>query len=89
MITYARQVARRDGRQVATLAFVGADGAFAVECELYPVNGMRTEPLKPGPYRFDTFAEAGEFLEEAARSLEYLGCYVDDPDAPADDQEAA
>jgi len=85
---HERRTARREGREVAKLRCVGAGGAFAVECEVFPVNAMRTTPLAPGPYRFQSLEEARAFLTEVARALEYLGCDLVDPDAP-DERDAA
>jgi hypothetical protein len=71
-----RRSARKDGREIVALRCVDADGAFVVECDVYPVSGLRVEPLRPGPYRFATRNEADAFLDEAVRALEYLGCDV-------------
>ena len=71
-----RRSARKDGREIVALRFVQANGGFAIECDVYPVDGLRVEPLRPGPYRFATRAEADGFMAEAARALEYLGCEV-------------
>ncbi len=68
--------ARKDGRQVVTLRRSHADGHVVVECEVYPVNSLRVEPIRPGPYRFETEDAANAFVEETGRALEYLGCSV-------------
>ena len=70
-----RRSARKDGREVVALRCVdtGMNG-FVVECDVYPVNGIRVEPLRPGPYAFATRAHANAFMDEAARALTYLGC---------------
>jgi hypothetical protein len=70
------RTARKDGRQVVTLRRSEADGQVVVECEVYPVNSLRVEPIRPGPYRFETEQEADAFVEETGRALEYLGCAV-------------
>ena len=70
------RTARKDGRQVVTLRRTDADGEVVVECEVYPVNSLRVEPIRPGPYRFASEDEANAFVEETARALEYLGCAV-------------
>ncbi|HEY6584929.1 MAG TPA: hypothetical protein VIZ29_08780 [Gaiellaceae bacterium] len=70
------RTARKDGRQVVTLRRTDSDGQVVVECEVYPVNSLRVEPIRPGPYRFGTEDEANAFVEETARALEYLGCAV-------------
>jgi len=70
-----RRSARKDGREVVALRCVdtGMNG-FVVECDVYPVNGIRVEPLRPGPYAFATRAQANAFMDEAAKALTYLGC---------------
>jgi hypothetical protein len=70
------RTARKDGRQVVTLRRSVSDGQIVVECEVYPVNSLRVEPIRPGPYRFETEEEASAFVEETGRALEYLGCAV-------------
>lgn len=70
------QTARKDGRQVVTLRRAEDGGQVVVECEVYPVNSLRVEPIRPGPYRFDTEEAANAFVEETGRALEYLGCTV-------------
>ena len=68
--------ARKDGRQVVNLRRVDADGEFVIECEVWPVAGLRVEPLRPGPYRFSTLQAADAFMDEAAQALTFLGCEV-------------
>jgi hypothetical protein len=70
------RTARKDGRQVVTLRRTGGDGQVVVECEVYPVNSLRVEPIRPGPYTFATEEEANAFVEETGRTLEYLGCTI-------------
>jgi hypothetical protein len=70
-----RRSARKDGREIVTLRCVqAADGAVTIECDVYPAGGLRVEPLRPGPYRFATRAEADAFIAESVLALEYLGC---------------
>jgi hypothetical protein len=71
-----RRSARKDGREIVALRCVQANGGFAIECDVYPVDGLRVEPLRPGPYRFGSRAEADAFIAEAVRAFEYLGCEV-------------
>jgi len=71
-----RRSARKDGREIVALRCVRANGGFAIECDVYPVDGLRVEPLRPGPYRFASREEANAFIAEAVRALEYLGCEV-------------
>ena len=47
-----------------------------MHCEVYPVNSLRVEPIRPGPYVFHAEDEATTFVEESPRALEYLGCTV-------------
>jgi hypothetical protein len=54
----------------------GAAGAFAVECEIYPVGSLKVEPVNKGPYAFPTEADARRFVDEATLALQYLGCDV-------------
>lgn len=70
-----RRSARKDGREVVALRCVdtGANG-FVVECDVYPVDAVRVEPLRPGPYTFATRAQADAFMNEASKTLKYLGC---------------
>ena len=70
------RTARKDGRQVVTLRRADASGEFVVQCEVYPVNSLRVEPIRPGPYVFQSEEEAATFVEETSRALEYLGCTV-------------
>ena len=71
-----RRSARKDGREIVALRCVQANGGFAIECDVYPVDGLRVEPLRPGPYRFASREEANAFIAEAVRALEYLGCEI-------------
>jgi hypothetical protein len=66
--------ARKDGRQVVTLRSVEAGGEFIVDVEVYPVSGLRVDPLRPGPYRFPSLLQANAFVDEAMRALTFLGC---------------
>jgi hypothetical protein len=70
-----RRSARKDGREVVGFRCVdtGMNG-FVVECDVYPVDFVRVEPLRPGPYTFATRAQADAFMDEAAQALTYLGC---------------
>jgi hypothetical protein len=73
-----RRSASKDGREVVTLRCVQARGGFAIECDVYPVDGLRVEPLRPGPYRFGSREDADAFIDEAVRALTYLGCEISD-----------
>jgi hypothetical protein len=70
-----RRSARKDGREVAALRCVDAGArGFLIECDVYPVDAVRVEPLRPGPYAFATRAQADAFMDEASKALTYLGC---------------
>jgi hypothetical protein len=71
-----RRSARKDGREIVAMRCVETNGTFAIECDVYPAGGLRVEPLRPGPYRFATRADADAFIDEAVRALEHLGCEV-------------
>lgn len=65
---------RKGGKQVVTLRAFERGGDASVECEVYPVSGLRVDPLTPGPYTFTTPDEATAFVDEAVRALTHLGC---------------
>ena len=71
-----RRSARKDGREIVTLRCVELLNGFTIESDVYPADGLRVEPLRPGPYRFGTRAEADAFIAEAVKALEYLGCEI-------------
>jgi hypothetical protein len=71
-----RRSARKDGREIVTMRCVESGGGFVIECDVYPVNGLRVDPLRPGPYRFATRDQANAFIDEAVRALTYLGCEI-------------
>jgi hypothetical protein len=71
-----RRSARKDGREIVAMRCVETNGSFAIECDVYPANGLRVEPLRPGPYRFATRADANAFIDEAVKAFEHLGCDV-------------
>jgi hypothetical protein len=71
-----RRSARKDGREIVALRCVELLNGFTIECDVYPADGLRVEPLRPGPYRFGTRAEADAFIAEATKALEYLGCEI-------------
>jgi hypothetical protein len=72
----ALRSARKDGRELVRLRYVELTSGYLVECEVYPLGGLRVEPLRPGPYRFGTRDEADTFIRETVSILEYLGCDV-------------
>ena len=72
----ATRSARKDNREVVRMRYVENTDGYLVECEVYPLGGLRVEPLRPGPYRFDTRDEADLFIRETVSVLEHLGCDV-------------
>jgi hypothetical protein len=72
----ALRSARKGGRELVRLRYVEESNGYLIECEVYPVGGLRVEPLRPGPYRFGTRDEADTFIRETVTILEYLGCDV-------------
>jgi uncharacterized protein YjhX (UPF0386 family) len=70
------RTAKKDGRRVVIMRCFDRDGACIVECDVYPTNSLRVEPLHPGPYTFTSRDEASGFIEEALLALEYLGCDI-------------
>ena len=69
-----RRSARKEGREIVALRCVQLHGGFTIECDVYPADGLRVLPLRPRPYRFATRPEADDFIAEAMKALEYLGC---------------
>jgi hypothetical protein len=68
--------AEKDGKRVVILRrYEGARGAV-VECDVFPIDTMRIEPLRPGPYLFPTLEPAARFMDEVLLALEYLGCTI-------------
>lgn len=72
----ALRSARKENREIVRMRYVEDDGGYLVECEVYPIGGLRVEPLRPGPYRFATRDDADTFIRETVTILEYLGCDV-------------
>jgi hypothetical protein len=72
----ALRSARKDGREIVRMRYVEETDGFVVEWEVYPVGGLRVEPLRPGPYRFVRRDDADAFIRETVTILEYLGCDV-------------
>jgi hypothetical protein len=72
----ALRSARKEGRELVRLRYVEEIDGYLIECEVYPVDGLRVEPLRPGPYRFKKRDEADSFIRETVTILEYFGCDV-------------
>lgn len=71
------RIARKEGRMVVTMRSFAQGETWIVECDVYPVTGMRVDPLRPGPYRFPSRELADVFVGEAAKALSALGCELD------------
>jgi hypothetical protein len=69
--------ARKEGREVVTMRSFADGDAWIVECDVYPVTGMRVDPLRPGPYRFPSRELADVFIGEATKALSGLGCELE------------
>ena len=74
----ATRHAKRGSQHVVTIRCVERGGQIQIECDVYPVDSLRVEPLRAGPYTFAAEQEARRFLDEATLSLQYLGCDVVD-----------
>ena len=72
----ALRSARKENRDIVRMRYVEDHHGYLVECEVYPIGGLRVEPLRPGPYRFATRDDADTFIRETVTILEYLGCDV-------------
>jgi hypothetical protein len=72
----ALRSARKEGRELVRIRYVEEIDGYLIECEVYPVDGLRVEPLRPGPYRFKKREEADSFIRETVTILEYFGCDV-------------
>jgi hypothetical protein len=72
----ALRSARKEGRELVRIRYVEEIDGYLIECEVYPVDGLRVEPLRPGPYRFKKRDEADSFIRETVTILEYFGCDV-------------
>ena len=72
----AVRAARKENRDIVRMRYVEDAAGFLVECEVYPIGGLRVDPLRPGPYRFETRDDADSFIRETVTILEYLGCDV-------------
>jgi hypothetical protein len=70
------RTAKKDGRRVVIMRCFDREDSCLVECDVYPTNSLRVEPLHPGPYTFTTRDDASGFIEEALLALEYLGCDI-------------
>jgi hypothetical protein len=72
----AVRAARKENRDIVRMRYVEDADGFLVECEVYPIGGLRVDPLRPGPYRFETRDDTDSFIRETVTILEYLGCDV-------------
>ena len=70
---------RRDGRPIATLRGVPADGGVTVETAVYPVSQPPGADPVLRPFHFSSPEVAQRFVEETLIALEYLNCEVVEP----------
>jgi hypothetical protein len=68
--------ARREGRSVAVLRAIDRGASCVVEAEVWPTDGIGTQPVRPGPYSFRSPVEATRFVTHAVEALISLGCEV-------------
>ncbi|MGH3104716.1 MAG: hypothetical protein ACRDN6_11545 [Gaiellaceae bacterium] len=68
--------AKRANQHVVTFRCLNRGADCIVECDVYPVDSLRVEPLRAGPYTFAGEHEARQFADEATLALEYLGCEI-------------
>ena len=66
----------KDGKQVVILRRHDGARGVVVEYDVYPIDTMRIEPLRLGPYLFASPEPASRFVDEALLALEYLGCTI-------------
>ena len=59
---------------IATLRCYDEAAGTSVEAVLTPPGAA--EPIRRGPYRFQTAHDAFRFVQEAMLAFEYLGCTV-------------
>jgi hypothetical protein len=65
---------RREGRPLASLHGVVADGNVIVEAEIYPVGRPPGDPPVQRPFSFASVEAAQRFADESLMALEYLNC---------------
>jgi hypothetical protein len=63
-----------EGRRIALLRCFDTEHGTVVEAEVLPPGA--TQPLRRGPYKFESAPEAFRFVQEALLALQYLGCRV-------------
>jgi hypothetical protein len=68
---------RRDGRPIASLRGVAADGAVTVVTEIHPA-GRSSGATVERPFVFASADAAQRFADETLTALEYLDCVVVD-----------
>jgi hypothetical protein len=66
----------KDGKQVVILRRHDGARGVVVEYDVYPIDTMRIEPLRLGPYLFASSEPASRFVDEVLLALEYLGCTI-------------
>lgn len=69
--------ARKEGRLVASLRCGRSSNGYVVDCEAYTTEGVLRVAPERRSYPFSERHDAEQFIHEAARALEYLGCAVE------------
>jgi hypothetical protein len=70
---------RREGRPLASLHGVVANGNVVVEAEIYPIGRPAGDPPLQRPFSFASAEAAQRFADESLMALEYLNCELVDP----------
>ncbi len=65
---------RREGRPLATLHGVVADGNVIVEAEIHPIGRPPGDPPVQRGFSFTSVEAAHRFADESLMALEYLNC---------------
>jgi hypothetical protein len=67
---------RRDGKPVAVLRGMVADGVVTVETDIHPVGRPPGEPPDQRPFVFTSVDAAQRFADECLTAFEYLDCEI-------------
>jgi hypothetical protein len=74
--TYFAYEVRREGKPLASLTGVSADGGVVVQAAIHPVGRPATDPPVERPFAFTSLEAAERFVDETLTALEYLDCEV-------------
>jgi hypothetical protein len=67
---------RREGKPLASLTAVSADGGVIVNAAIHPVGRPAGDPPVERPFAFTSLDAAQRFVDESITALEYLDCEV-------------